>query len=201
MAPRQGKETRSGLFVPQGDGHSAFVPKPLPPTPPIELDSELLALLEQSGTELGRLDGIARVIPEPDLFVAMYVRREAVLSSQIEGTQSTLDDVLEARSTPGHDLAQRRGGGRQLRRRHELRPRAAPGSAVHAPDPRDPRRAAAAGAAATRRRASSAGPRTGSARGRAHRTARPSCRRRSTRCRRRSTTWSGSSTTRRRFPA
>jgi Fic family protein len=103
MAPRQSKETRSGLFVPQGDGYSAFVPKPLPPTPPIELDSELLALLEQSGTELGRLDGVARVIPDPDFFVSMYVRREAVLSSQIEGTQSTLEDLLEREIGAGGD--------------------------------------------------------------------------------------------------
>jgi Fic family protein len=81
--------------VPRGEGYSAFVPKPLPPTPPIELDPELLALLERSGTELGRLDGVARVIPDPDFFVSMYVRQEAVLSSQIEGTQSTLEDLLE----------------------------------------------------------------------------------------------------------
>ncbi len=94
MTSRQ-KETRSGRFVPQGEGYSAFVPKPLPPAPPVSLDPELLTLLEQSGTELGRLDGIARVIPDPDFFVSMYVRREAVLSSQIEGTQSTLEDLLE----------------------------------------------------------------------------------------------------------
>lgn len=93
--PRPGKETRSGRFVPQGNSYSAFVPKPLPPTPPVELETELLSLLEQAGTELGRLDGIARVIPDPDFFVSMYVRREAVLSSQIEGTQSTLEDLLE----------------------------------------------------------------------------------------------------------
>ena len=95
MAPRQGRETRSGRYVPQGDSYSAFVPKPLPPRPPVELKAELLGLLEQAGTELGRLDGIVRVIPDPDFFVSMYVRREAVLSSQIEGTQSTLEDLLE----------------------------------------------------------------------------------------------------------
>lgn len=61
----------------------------------MELDADLLGLLEQAGTGLGRLDGIARVIPDPDFFVSMYVRREAVLSSQIEGTQSTLEDLLE----------------------------------------------------------------------------------------------------------
>jgi cell filamentation protein, protein adenylyltransferase len=71
--------------------------------PPIALDAELLALLEQSGTELGRLDGIARVVPDPDFFVSMYVRREAVLSSQIEGTQSTLEDLLEREIGAGAD--------------------------------------------------------------------------------------------------
>jgi len=95
MARLDHEETRSGRLVPQGEGYSAFIPKPLPPTPPIELKADLLNLLEQAGTELGRLDGIARVIPDPDLFVSMYVRREAVLSSQIEGTQSTLEDLLE----------------------------------------------------------------------------------------------------------
>jgi Fic family protein len=88
-------ETRSGLFVPQGGGHLAFLPKPLPPDPPLDLNPELLTLLERAGTDLGRLDGIARVVPDPDFFVSMYVRREAVLSSQIEGTQSTLEDLLE----------------------------------------------------------------------------------------------------------
>lgn len=81
--------------MPQDKGYSAFVPSSLPPVPPVQLDAELLGLLEEAGTELGRLDGIARVIPDPDFFVSMYVRREAVLSSQIEGTQSTLEDLLE----------------------------------------------------------------------------------------------------------
>jgi Fic family protein len=95
MAQLKVKETRAGRFLPQGDSYSAFVPNPLPPEPPITVEGELLGLLEQAGTELGRLDGIARVIPDPDFFVSMYVRREAVLSSQIEGTQSTLEDLLE----------------------------------------------------------------------------------------------------------
>jgi Fic family protein len=103
MVPKQAKETRSGRFVSQGEAYSAFVPKPLPPTPPVDLEAELLSLLEQAGTELGRLDGIARVIPDPDFFVSMYVRREAVLSSQIEGTQSTLEDLLEREIGAGAD--------------------------------------------------------------------------------------------------
>jgi cell filamentation protein, protein adenylyltransferase len=91
-APRN---ERAGTFVPQPEGHAAFFPKPLPPHPPLRLDPSLLNLLEAAVGELGRLDGIARIVPDPDFFVAMYVRREAVLSSQIEGTQSTLEDLLE----------------------------------------------------------------------------------------------------------
>ncbi|HET8814086.1 MAG TPA: Fic family protein [Solirubrobacterales bacterium] len=86
---------RAGRFVGHPDGYAAFVPKPLPPDPPLALGVDLLALLEEAVAELGRLDGVAKVIPDADFFVSMYVRREAVLSSQIEGTQSTLEDLLE----------------------------------------------------------------------------------------------------------
>ena len=67
----------------------------LPPDPPVAMDPELARLLSDADRALGRLDGVATVLPNPDLFVAMYVRQEAVLSSQIEGTQSSLDDVLQ----------------------------------------------------------------------------------------------------------
>lgn len=86
---------RAGRFITQPEGYAAFIPNPLPPDPPLALDSALLGLLEDAVAELGRLDGVAKVIPDPDFFVGMYVRREAVLSSQIEGTQSTLEDLLE----------------------------------------------------------------------------------------------------------
>jgi Fic family protein len=85
---------RAGSFEPQSSGYTAFVPRALPPDPPLAIDATLLNLLSQADQALGRLDGLTRTLPNPDLFVAMYVRREAVLSSQIEGTQSTLDDVL-----------------------------------------------------------------------------------------------------------
>jgi len=62
-----------------------------------------VSLLATASTDLGRLDGVSATMPNPDLFVAMYVRREAVLSSQIEGTQSTLDDVLTFEVDPGAD--------------------------------------------------------------------------------------------------
>jgi Fic family protein len=86
---------RAGSFIAQPEGYGAFIPKSLPPAPPLELDQALVSLLEEAVGELGRLDGVARIIPDPDFFVSMYVRREAVLSSQIEGTQSTLEDLLE----------------------------------------------------------------------------------------------------------
>ena len=85
---------RAGTWVQQVEGYRAFIPRPLPPAPAVVLDGELARLLSDADRALGRLDGVATILPNPDLFVAMYVRHEAVLSSQIEGTQSTLDDVL-----------------------------------------------------------------------------------------------------------
>src|SRR6266487_2813380 len=97
--------TRAGDYVKQPAGYRAFVPAPLPPNPPIQIDSSMLALLSRADLALGRLDGSAQTLPNPDLFVAMYVRREAVLSSQIEGAQSTLDDLLEFElDAQGRDL-------------------------------------------------------------------------------------------------
>jgi Fic family protein len=91
---------RAGRFVRQPSGYAAFVPAQLPPDPPIDVDTELISLLSSAHLSLGRLDGIVKVVPDPDLFVGMYVRREAVLSSQIEGTQSTLEDLLEVELEP-----------------------------------------------------------------------------------------------------
>ena len=86
---------RAGRYVKQVDGYRAFIPAPLPPVPPLEMDRELTRLLSEADHALGRLDGVTSILPNPDLFVSMYVRHEAVLSSQIEGTQSTLEDVLQ----------------------------------------------------------------------------------------------------------
>ena len=80
---------RSGDYALQRGGFSTFVPAPLPPEPPVQFDVELVKLLSNADRALGRLDGVTSMLPNPDLFVAMYVRYEAVLSSQIEGTQST----------------------------------------------------------------------------------------------------------------
>ncbi len=91
---------RAGRYVKQLTGYKAFIPSPLPPDPPLKIDDDLLSLLSQADQALGRLDGQAATLPNPDLFVAMYVRREAVLSSQIEGTQSSLNDVLDYELDP-----------------------------------------------------------------------------------------------------
>ncbi len=85
---------RAGRYIQQTTGYKAFVPAPLPPQPPIAYSGELQTLLSSADRDLARLDAIAALLPNPDLFVAMYVRHEAVLSSQIEGTQSSLEDVL-----------------------------------------------------------------------------------------------------------
>ncbi len=86
---------RAGTWIKQGSAYRAFIPAPLPPEPPIAMDEEMVRLLSAADRCLGRLDGVASVLPNPNLFVAMYVRQEAVLSSQIEGTQSTLEDVIQ----------------------------------------------------------------------------------------------------------
>jgi Fic family protein len=86
---------RAGTYIRQRDGYRAFIPKPLPPDPPLIIDQELWTTLSIADRALGRLDGATEVLPNPYLFVAMYARREAVLSSQIEGTQASLVEVLE----------------------------------------------------------------------------------------------------------
>jgi Fic family protein len=92
----ENKARRAGRYVQQPTGYKAFIPAPLPPEPPIDLDGRLRDLLSQADYSLGRLDGAVLTLPNPDLFVFMYVRKEAVLSSQIEGTQSSLQNLLAA---------------------------------------------------------------------------------------------------------
>ena len=84
---------RAGTYVRQPTGYAAFIPKTLPPDPPLDAVS-LQGVLSQADLALGRLDGAALTLPNPDVFVYMYIRKEALLSSQIEGTQSSLQDVL-----------------------------------------------------------------------------------------------------------
>lgn len=95
-SPTQVVDGRAGRYQRQATGYRAFVPAPLPPQPPLRLEGELQVLLSRADRALGRLDGSVQTLPNPDLFVLMYVRKEAVLSSQIEGTQSSLQDVLAA---------------------------------------------------------------------------------------------------------
>ncbi len=86
---------RAGRYILQPSGYKAFLPNPLPPDPPVGMTPKLIQALSKAELALGRLDGSTEVLPNPDLFVLMYVRKEAVLSSQIEGTQASLIDLLE----------------------------------------------------------------------------------------------------------
>lgn len=89
---------RAGMYKKNMSGEAAyqsFVPSPLPPVPPIELEEETIALLVRANRQLAALEGVAVRIPNMPLFVSMYVRKEALMSSQIEGTQATLEDVLD----------------------------------------------------------------------------------------------------------
>jgi Fic family protein len=94
-----------------GEQVRSFVPNPLPPNPPLEISYARQRLLEDATLALGRLDSISLLLPDPNIFLYAYVRREAVLSSQIEGTQSSLADLLifeleEAPGTPLDDVAE-----------------------------------------------------------------------------------------------
>ncbi|MBI5522898.1 MAG: Fic family protein [Desulfarculus sp.] len=89
---------RAGTYIQQSGNYRAFIPRPLPPAPPLVYDDELLGLLSLADQAVGRLDAASELLPNPDLFVAMYVNKEAVLSSQIEGTQASLNDVLEVQA-------------------------------------------------------------------------------------------------------
>ena len=116
-----------------GETVQAFVPMPLPPDPRLDLDGPLLQLLESAVLALGRLDSVSTLLPDEELFLYAYVRKEAVLSSQIEGTQSSLSDLLlfELEDTPGapnvdvHEVsnyvaAMAHGLNRLIRETHEI---------------------------------------------------------------------------------
>lgn len=77
-----------------GESYRAYLPAPLPPDPPLVIDARLQEILDRANRALGRLDGVAAVLPDAALFLYFYVRKEALLSSQIEGTQSSLSDLL-----------------------------------------------------------------------------------------------------------
>ncbi len=98
------ESTGTWLEMNSGDeSYKAFIPFPLPPDPPVSLDEKLSEMMEQALLSLGRLDSVTMLLPETTLFLYTYVRKEAVLSAQIEGTQSSLSDLLlfELEGTPG----------------------------------------------------------------------------------------------------
>ncbi len=102
-------ERESGHYIisiTADESYRAFMPAPLPPEPPLELDGELLQWLEKANRAIGRLDGISDILPDTHLFLYQYVRKEALLSSQIEGTQSSFSDLLlfEMDEAPGVPL-------------------------------------------------------------------------------------------------
>ena len=93
-----------------GEIYHSYAPRALPPFPAIEME-KIYPLLDQANVTLGRLDGLSLILPDPLLFLYMYVRKEAVLSSQIEGTQSSLSDLLlyenhEVKGIPDHDVVE-----------------------------------------------------------------------------------------------
>jgi Fic family protein len=91
-------KNRSGKVISQPAGFKAFIPTKLPPGPPLRIEGALQNLLSQADMALARLDGMGYFLPNADLFIAMYVRKEALLSSQIEGTQASLEDIFEYES-------------------------------------------------------------------------------------------------------
>lgn len=126
---KRGLTGRYEVTTTAGERVEAFVPDPLPPQPPLGLSGPLQALIERAALSLGRLDSVSVLLPDTSLFLYSYVRKEAVLSSQIEGTQSSLSDLLlfEIDQAPGvpmddvvevsgyvaaleHGLARLRGG-------------------------------------------------------------------------------------------
>lgn len=91
-------DNRAGSFRTNLKGdkqYKSYLPKPLPPNPPIFLNEDVVRLLVKANRSIGVLNGLSKQVPNVDLFVSMYVRKEALLSSQIEGTQATLDDILD----------------------------------------------------------------------------------------------------------
>ncbi len=90
--------SRSGKYVNQPTGYKAYIPSPLPPDPTVNIDRDMQQLLSKADMALARLDGMGFILPNVNLFIAMYVKKEALLSSQIEGTQASLEDLFQFES-------------------------------------------------------------------------------------------------------
>ena len=106
ISPDSSISGRYDIVSTDGESVRAFIPHPLPPRPPIQLSPQDYDLVEKANRALGRLDGVSSLLPDPSLFIYFYVRKEALLSSQIEGTQSSLSDLLlyESEEAPGVPL-------------------------------------------------------------------------------------------------
>src|SRR4030067_3386291 len=91
---RRGQTGTYRIVSSDGEKYRAFIPSPLPPDPPLRIERDLQYENDRALLSLGRLDSVTTLPPDPELFLYMYVRKEAVLSAQIEGTQSSLSDLL-----------------------------------------------------------------------------------------------------------
>lgn len=89
---------RSGKYITQLNGYKAFIPAPLPPKPALKIDEKMIKKHEKATLSIARLDGLSYTLANTDLFISMYVKKEALLSSQIEGSQASLADVFEYES-------------------------------------------------------------------------------------------------------
>lgn len=105
--PESPTQTRAGRYVLQPAGYRAFVPAPLPPDPPVQLRGQLRKLLSQADRALGRLDGSVQTLPNPDLFVFMYVRKEAVLAGFTQCyREKPFDDILRVGRKLDHRIVE-----------------------------------------------------------------------------------------------
>src|SRR5262249_45710108 len=100
---KRGPSGRFEVSTRGGEAVRAFIPMSLPPQPPLDLHGPIQPLLERANLAFGRLDGVSSLLPDTQIFLYTYVRKEALLSSQIEGTQSSLSELLlfELDQAPG----------------------------------------------------------------------------------------------------
>lgn len=82
--------SRSGKYVKQPSGYKAYIPSSLPPNPPVAIDSEMQKLLSKADMALARLDGMGYILPNVNIFIAMYVKKEALLSSRLKARKRRL---------------------------------------------------------------------------------------------------------------
>jgi Fic family protein len=97
--------SKIGNFVQQPAGYKAFIPAPFPPKNIIEWDNSLIKLLSEANLAMGRLKEIELTVPDVDFFIFMYIKKEASLSSQIEGTQATIIDLLKSEAKLDEEVA------------------------------------------------------------------------------------------------